>query len=60
VGERCYIVVVARDGTRQIAGSWVVGPGGRPIDGSALVPLDEVDQVIVENEEGREFATAEV
>jgi Putative zinc-finger len=58
-GERCYIVVVARDGTRQIAGSWVVGPSGRPIDGSALVPLDDVDQVIVENEQGREFAVAQ-
>lgn len=61
-GERCYIVVVARDGTRQIAGSWLVSQGGWrdgvTLDGSALVPLDQVAEVIIENEAGREFATA--
>ena len=61
-GERCYIVVVARDGTRQIAGSWLVSPGGWrdgvTLDGSALVPLDQVAEVVVQNEAGREFAVA--
>jgi anti-sigma factor RsiW len=61
-GERCYIVVVARDGTRQIAGSWLVSPGGWrdgvTLDGSALVPLDQVAQVVIQNEAGREFAVA--
>jgi anti-sigma factor RsiW len=63
-GERCYIVVVARDGTRQIAGSWLVPQtgwrDGVTLDGSALVPLDEVAEVVIENEAGREFATAQV
>jgi anti-sigma factor RsiW len=64
VGERCYIVVVAHDGTRQIAGSWLVSPSGEregvTLDGSALVPLDQVAQIVVENEDGREFATVQV
>jgi anti-sigma factor RsiW len=63
-GERCYIVVVARDGTRQIAGSWLVSQGGWrdgiTLDGSALVPMDQVAEVVIENEAGREFATAKV
>jgi anti-sigma factor RsiW len=63
-GERCYIVVVARDGTRQIAGSWLVSQSGWrdgiTLDGSALVPLDQVAEVVIENEAGREFATASV
>jgi hypothetical protein len=62
-GARCYIVVVGRDGTREIAGSWLVAPtGGRDgvtLDGSAIVPLDQVDAVVVENDEGRVFATAQ-
>jgi hypothetical protein len=61
-GERCYIVVVARDGTREVAGSWLVPEkgwrDGITLDGSALVPLDQVAEVVIENEEGREFAIA--
>jgi anti-sigma factor RsiW len=61
-GERCFIVVVARDGTRQIAGSWLVSQGGWrdgiTLDGSALVPLDQVAEVVIENDAGREFAAA--
>lgn len=62
-GERCYIVVVARDGTREIAGSWLVPQtgwrDGLTLDGSALVPLDQVSEVVVENDEGRQFVTAQ-
>ncbi|MHA6618166.1 anti-sigma factor family protein [Pseudonocardia sp. DLS-67] len=61
-GERCYIVVVARDGTREVAGSWQVPEkgwrDGITLDGSALVPLDDVAEVVIQNEEGRAFATA--
>ncbi|GAA5116855.1 anti-sigma factor family protein [Pseudonocardia adelaidensis] len=61
-GERCYIVVVARDGTREVAGSWLVPEkgwrDGITLDGSALVPLDQVAEVVVENDQGKEFATA--
>ena len=60
-GERCRIVVVARNGTREIAGSWVVAatPGG-PIDGSAAVALPDVAAVVVQNEAGHEFVRATV
>ncbi|MGH3588506.1 MAG: anti-sigma factor, partial [Pseudonocardia sp.] len=62
-GERCQIVVVARDGSRHIAGSWLVPQGGwgagMTLDGSAIVPLDQVAQVVVQNEAGREFAVAQ-
>jgi anti-sigma factor RsiW len=61
-GERCRIVVVAEDGTRQVAGSWLVPTtgwrDGLTLDGSALVPMEQVAAVVVENEAGREFATA--
>jgi hypothetical protein len=61
-GERCRIVVVSRDGSRQVAGSWLVTPGGWrdgvTLDGSAIVDLDDVAAVVVENEAGREFAAA--
>ena len=36
-GERCRMVVVAKDGTREVAFSWVTGealPGGAPLTGS--------------------------
>jgi hypothetical protein len=60
--ERCYVIVVARDGTREIAGSWLVSQSGWrdgvTLDGSALVPLGEVSEVVIENEAGREFAVA--
>jgi RNA polymerase sigma-70 factor (ECF subfamily) len=63
-GERCYIVVVAQDGTREIAGGWLVSPAGWrdgvTLDGSALVPLDQIAEVVIQNEAGREFATARV
>jgi hypothetical protein len=62
-GERCRIVVEARDGSRHVAGGWLVPPGGWgddgvTLDGSAIVPLDEVAAVVVESETGRRFATA--
>jgi Putative zinc-finger len=61
-GERCRIVVVANDGTREIAGSWLVPPDGwkksMTLDGSALVAPDQVAAVVVENEAGHQFAIA--
>jgi hypothetical protein len=60
-GERCRIVVVARNGTREIAGSWVVSatPGGS-VDGSAAVALPDVAAVVVQNEAGHEFVRVTV
>jgi hypothetical protein len=58
-GERCRVVVLARDGRREVASSWLTsGRGqteGTQVDGAAIVPLDQVAGVAVENEAGREF-----
>lgn len=57
--ERCRLVVVGRDGSRQIAAGWVVSPKGEKegtvLNGSALVAPDDVASVLVENEAGQEF-----
>lgn len=62
-GERCRLVVVAADGRREVAGSWLVSPtgwrDGVTLDGSALVAPDQVTAVVVENEAGHEFAVAQ-
>jgi hypothetical protein len=58
-GERCRLVVITRDGGREIAGSWVVPPAGpaegTTLGGSAAVSPEDVAGVVVENEQGREF-----
>ena len=56
-GERCAIVVVAEDGTEQIAGSWLTGrdPNAAPIDGSAVIAPEDVAAIAVRNDAGREF-----
>jgi anti-sigma factor RsiW len=61
-GERCAIVVVAKDGTEQIAGSWVTGsdPAAAPIDGSAVVAPEDVAAIAVRNDAGREFISVAV
>lgn len=61
-GERCELVVVGRDGSEEVAGSWLTGsdPAGATLDGSAVVPPDQVARVLVRNEDGREFVSAAV
>lgn len=58
-GERCHLVVVARDGRREIAGGWVVSlqgeARGTALDGSAMVAPEDVAAVVVANEAGHEF-----
>ena len=55
-GERCRLVVVSKDGHREIAGSWVVGRTdtgagkGADLDGSAAIKAGEVTSVSVESE----------
>jgi anti-sigma factor RsiW len=59
-GERCRMVVVAKDGTREVAFSWLTGdapPGGAPLTGSALVAPEDVSAVAVENEDGKTFVS---
>jgi anti-sigma factor RsiW len=61
-GQRCRVVVVAKDGHREVAGSWLVSPAGAAngttLDGSALVAPDQVAAVAIENEDGAQFVTA--
>jgi anti-sigma factor RsiW len=61
-GEPCEIVVVGKDGSQEVAGSWLTGsdPAGATVDGSAVIALDQVAQVVVRNEDGRRFVTAAV
>jgi anti-sigma factor RsiW len=60
-GEHCRILVVAKDGTEEVAGGWIVPPqepeSGVRLDGSAGVPLDQVQSVVVENTAGERYAT---
>lgn len=58
-GVHCRLMVIARDGSREVAGSWVVPPsgeaGGVTLNGSAAVALRDVAAVAVETTAGREL-----
>jgi predicted anti-sigma-YlaC factor YlaD len=60
-GQRCRLWVVARDGTRQLAGSWLVSAkgaqDGTALDGSALVAPADVAAVVIDNLDGRAFVS---
>jgi len=60
-GQQCRLWVVARDGSRQLAGSWLVSATGArdgvTLDGSALVAPADVAAVQVDNTGGRPFVT---
>jgi len=63
-GEHCRLVVVAKDGTEEIAGGWVVPPqgeaGGVHLDGAAGIAPDQVQSIVVENTAGERYATVTV
>jgi anti-sigma-K factor RskA len=63
-GEKCKLLVIPKQGQPVEAGSWVVpGNGERPgagLDGSALVPLDDVVSVEVVTLDGRKLVSASV
>jgi predicted anti-sigma-YlaC factor YlaD len=63
-GERCRLWVVARDGARQLAGSWVVSDTGAregtTLDGTAIVDPSRVDAIVVENVAGKRFVRVPV
>lgn len=61
-GQRCRIVVVAKNGDREVAGSWLVSDkaarNGTNLDGAALVAPDQVASIQVENFAGHTFVAA--
>ena len=63
-GEDCRLVVVAKDGTREPAGTWRVSAAGErdgtPLAGFALVDPAQVEAVEVENLDGRLFVSTPI
>jgi anti-sigma factor RsiW len=58
-GQRCRIVVVAKDGHEEVAGTWLSSARGETegtqLDGAAIVAPDQVSGVAVENDDGLKF-----
>jgi hypothetical protein len=58
-GQRCRVLVLARDGRREIAATWLASARGEregtQLDGAAIVAPEDVVGVAVENEAGHEF-----
>ncbi len=58
-GERCRVIVLARDGRREVAAAWLSSARGEregtQVDGAAIVAPDQVAGVAVENEAGEEY-----
>jgi anti-sigma factor RsiW len=60
-GQRCRLWVVTADGTRRLAGSWLVSAEGATegtsLDGTALVDPADVSAVEVDNVDGDHFVS---
>jgi hypothetical protein len=63
-GEQCRLEVVGKDGTRILAGSWLVSAEGAAhgttLNGSALIAPDQVASVRVVTTAGKEYAGVDV
>ncbi|WP_141276535.1 anti-sigma factor family protein [Pseudonocardia hydrocarbonoxydans] len=63
-GKRCTIVVVGRDGTENVAGSWLVSPAwevdGGTVQGSTIIDPDDVVAVAIRDESGTDLITLPV
>ena len=61
-GQHCQLIVVSRTGQQMVAGGWLVSPklaaNGVNLDGSALIPLDQIASIQVQNLAGHTFVTA--
>jgi hypothetical protein len=61
-GEPCRLLIVGRDGTTALGGSWLVSAdgavNGTTLDGSALVDPAQVAGVRVENAAGKVYVSA--
>jgi hypothetical protein len=62
--QNCRLIVVGRDGSREIAAGWIVSPSGEKdgtnLDGSAAVAPEDVVAIEVRNTTGRTFVTLPV
>lgn len=62
-GERCRLIVEGADGTRETAGSWVISEKGAregaTISGNAIIDMQNVSSVVIENAKGQVFASAD-
>lgn len=60
-GQRCRLWVVTADGTRRLAGSWLVSAEGEAegtsLDGTALVDPADISAVEVDNVDGDHFVS---
>ncbi|MEV4199612.1 anti-sigma factor [Micromonospora globbae] len=63
-GERCRLLVVGRDGSTVLAGSWLVSEkgaaDGTTLDGSALIDPAQIDSVRVETVDGKTYAAVKL
>lgn len=63
-GKRCTIIVVGRDGTENVAGSWLVSPTwqveGGTVQGSTIIDPDDVLAVAIRDEGGTDLITLPV
>ncbi|WP_409462933.1 anti-sigma factor family protein [Amycolatopsis sp. GA6-003] len=63
-GEKCLLVVLGKDGQRQVAGGWMVSEraarDGAYLYGTAVVDPAQVAAVVIENTAGHRFVEADV
>ncbi|GAA3233168.1 zf-HC2 domain-containing protein [Pseudonocardia petroleophila] len=63
-GKRCTIIVVGRDGTENVAGSWLVSPAweveGGTVQGSTIIDPEDVLAVAIRDEGGTDLITLPV
>jgi hypothetical protein len=59
-GEPCRLYAVARDGSRWQVGSWVAEANGTTLDGTALIPPDQVTSVQAETYAGLVLVSVDV
>ncbi|WP_033337519.1 anti-sigma factor family protein [Catenuloplanes japonicus] len=63
-GEDCRLIVVAKNGDRQIAGGWIVSErgevSGTNLDGSASIAPEDVASVEIVNTAGRLFVSVPI
>jgi hypothetical protein len=61
-GQKCKLIVVSKSGHSEVAGTWLVSKkgatAGTNLDGSALIPMDQVASVEVRNFDGHQFVSA--